>query len=213
MQCSSTKEKIIDSALTLFSENGIESTSVEQIASSVGVKAPALYKHFKSKKDIVDSIFLKIFEHYSSTIEKEQSEIESCLAKLKEHEGSTCGMTEKAAGIVCNVIEEVFVESIQDEFLNKALRLTQIEHFHFERFASLYENEFHDRLMNPSEKLLSLLIEKSILKKEDLEIMTAQFVSPIIILFDICRNNIKKKEYAMDFISRHIKQFFRIYSK
>ena len=71
----STKERIIDSALTLFSENGIESTSVEQIASSVGVKAPALYKHFKSKQEIVDSIFLMIFERYNAKIETEQREI------------------------------------------------------------------------------------------------------------------------------------------
>jgi len=39
-------------ALTLFAENGYDGTSVEQIASIVGIKAPSLYKHFKGKEDI-----------------------------------------------------------------------------------------------------------------------------------------------------------------
>jgi len=42
----STKEKILDAALTLFAKNGYDGTSVEQIANIVGIKAPSLYKPF-----------------------------------------------------------------------------------------------------------------------------------------------------------------------
>ena len=49
----STKEKILDAALSLFAENGYDGTSVEQIAGIVGIKAPSLYKHYKGKEDIV----------------------------------------------------------------------------------------------------------------------------------------------------------------
>ena len=45
----STKERILDAALTLFAENGYDGTSVEQIANIVGIKAPSLYKHYKGK--------------------------------------------------------------------------------------------------------------------------------------------------------------------
>ena len=196
MQNVSTKERIIDSALTLFSENGIESTSVEQIASSVGVKAPALYKHFKSKQEIVDSIFLMIFERYNAKIETEQREIESCLSSFDSY-----------------ALKSVFAASIQDDFLNRASRLSQIERFHFDRFASLYQNEFHDHLMNPSKNLLHKLMERNVLKNEDLEVMTAQFVSPLILLFDSCRSNMTEHNHALDFVTRHVRQFFRIYKK
>ena len=50
----STKEKILETALTLFAKNGYDGTSVEQIAQDVGVKAPSLYKHFKGKDDILN---------------------------------------------------------------------------------------------------------------------------------------------------------------
>ena len=50
----STKEKILDAALTLFAENGYDGTSVEQIANIVGIKAPSLYKRYKGKEDMND---------------------------------------------------------------------------------------------------------------------------------------------------------------
>ena len=58
----STKEKILEAALSLFAENGYDGTSVEQIANIVGIKAPSLYKHFKGKEDILNSLILKAEE-------------------------------------------------------------------------------------------------------------------------------------------------------
>ena len=52
----STKEKILETALTLFAENGYNGTSMEQIAQDVGIKAPSLYKHFKGKEDILNTL-------------------------------------------------------------------------------------------------------------------------------------------------------------
>ena len=47
----STKEKILEDSLTLFSKQDYDGTSVEQIAQAVGIKAPSLYKHFKGKEE------------------------------------------------------------------------------------------------------------------------------------------------------------------
>ena len=47
-----TREKILDEALTLFSEKGFEGTTVRDIASAVGITASSLYKHFESKDAI-----------------------------------------------------------------------------------------------------------------------------------------------------------------
>lgn len=51
-----TKQRILLESLKLFSREGYEAVSVEQIAAALGIKAPSLYKHFKSKRDIFDSI-------------------------------------------------------------------------------------------------------------------------------------------------------------
>ena len=61
MKTETTKQKILTEALKLFSKEGYEAVSVDQIAKAVGIKAPSLYKHFKNKRDIFDSI-LRIME-------------------------------------------------------------------------------------------------------------------------------------------------------
>ena len=55
-----TKEKIVDEALTLFSTKGYKGTSVKSIADAVGIKDSSLYKHFKSKRDIFDTIVIEM---------------------------------------------------------------------------------------------------------------------------------------------------------
>ena len=55
-----TKERILNEAVKLFSQKGYDAVSVADIADAVGIKAPSLYKHYKSKRDIFDSILDKI---------------------------------------------------------------------------------------------------------------------------------------------------------
>ena len=54
---SDTREKIRSVALELFAEQGYEKTSLREIAERLGVTKAALYYHFKSKEDIVASLY------------------------------------------------------------------------------------------------------------------------------------------------------------
>lgn len=58
------KQLILDSAITLFSENGIESTSVQQITDHCGISKGAFYLSFKSK----DELIFSIIEHFLNNI-------------------------------------------------------------------------------------------------------------------------------------------------
>ncbi|KIZ19769.1 TetR/AcrR family transcriptional regulator [Streptomyces natalensis] len=52
-----TRQRIQDVALELFSEQGYEKTSLREIAEKLEVTKAALYYHFKTKEDIVISLF------------------------------------------------------------------------------------------------------------------------------------------------------------
>ena len=56
MKNATTKQRILIEAVKLFAKEGYEAVSVDQIANAVGIKAPSLYKHYKNKRDIFDSI-------------------------------------------------------------------------------------------------------------------------------------------------------------
>ncbi len=51
-----TRDRILDAALEAFSERGFDGATVRQIAAKVGVSDPALYAHFKSKKEIFEAL-------------------------------------------------------------------------------------------------------------------------------------------------------------
>lgn len=53
----STRERIQQTAIALFSEHGYEHTSLREIAEHLGVTKAALYYHFKTKEDIAASFF------------------------------------------------------------------------------------------------------------------------------------------------------------
>lgn len=54
-----TKERILDEALKLFAQSGYMGTSMNDIADRLGVTKAALYKHYKSKQEILDSIVVR----------------------------------------------------------------------------------------------------------------------------------------------------------
>ena len=51
-----TKERILETALELFAQSGYLGTSMSDIASELRITKGALYKHYTSKQEILDSI-------------------------------------------------------------------------------------------------------------------------------------------------------------
>ena len=56
----STKDKIFQSALDLFASQGIQATSTAQISKKAGVASGTLFVHFKSKQELIDTIYISI---------------------------------------------------------------------------------------------------------------------------------------------------------
>jgi len=55
-----TKEEITIEALKLFAVRGYEAVSMREIADELGITKAALYKHFESKHDILQSIVMRM---------------------------------------------------------------------------------------------------------------------------------------------------------
>ncbi|MHC3472959.1 TetR/AcrR family transcriptional regulator [Streptomyces sp. 7R007] len=64
-----TRQRIQDVALELFAEQGYEKTSLREIAERLDVTKAALYYHFKTKEEILVSIFEDLSQPISDLIE------------------------------------------------------------------------------------------------------------------------------------------------
>ena len=58
----STRDRIVAEALDLFAEQGIDGTSLREIAERIGVTKAALYYHFPSKDDLLAAVFEPVVE-------------------------------------------------------------------------------------------------------------------------------------------------------
>jgi AcrR family transcriptional regulator len=58
----STRQRILDAALDLFTEKGFDGTSLREIAQRLGVTKAALYYHFASKDDILMALHMRLHE-------------------------------------------------------------------------------------------------------------------------------------------------------
>ena len=57
METFSTRERIMDTSITLFSDRGYNIVSMRDIAGIVGIKASSIYNHFPSKHSILLSLY------------------------------------------------------------------------------------------------------------------------------------------------------------
>ncbi|MFD4572964.1 TetR/AcrR family transcriptional regulator [Streptomyces sp. NPDC058417] len=64
-----TRQRIQDVALELFAEQGYEKTSLREIAERLEVTKAALYYHFKTKEEIIVSIFADLTRPIGDLIE------------------------------------------------------------------------------------------------------------------------------------------------
>lgn len=64
----STKQKILHTAISLFSQKGYSGVSVRDITGKVGIKESSLYNHFKSKEEILTTIFERFRSEFAKTL-------------------------------------------------------------------------------------------------------------------------------------------------
>src|SRR6476469_6426400 len=64
-----TRQRIQDVALELFAEQGYEKTSLREVAEHLDVTKAALYYHFKTKEEILVSIFEDLTKPIEDLIE------------------------------------------------------------------------------------------------------------------------------------------------
>jgi AcrR family transcriptional regulator len=64
------REEILRSAATLFAERGVRAVSIDDIASALGYTKSSVYYYFRSKGDLLWSIFGYISEHFMGEAEK-----------------------------------------------------------------------------------------------------------------------------------------------
>ena len=126
------KEEILIVALHLFARDGYEAVSVSQIAGELDMTKGALYRHYKSKRDIFDCIVRRMEQQDGEQARENEVPQESIEKTPEEY---------------LNVSLDDFVEYsksmfeywTEDDFASSFRKMLTIEQFRSEEMQKLYQ--------------------------------------------------------------------------
>jgi len=198
-QVESTKQRILAEALTLFSVKGFEPVTVAEIANAVGIKAPSLYKHYKSKQEIFEAIFIEMESRY-------------------EKQAISMDMYEIDQPLVSNIGEQKLLEvgiglfqySLHDDYVCKFRKMLTVERYSNKDLTALYTKRYIDE---PLSHLLPLLAGVGMFSPDNQQIMVLHFYAPIFLLQTLCDCHPERENEAIQMMKQHIRQFYQLYKQ
>ena len=168
-----TKERILNEALRLFSEKGYSDVYVGDIAEAVGIKAPSLYKHYKGKQEIFDSCVEKFYER--------MTQIRNGLL-LPETPSSRVSYESADLNQIIEFAIGLFMFYWKDEVASSFRRMLMIERYRNQDLNKIYEDLFVNGAVQHEETIFSALIGAGIIKEETPHIVALRFYTPIYYL-------------------------------
>ena len=126
------KEEILIVALHLFARDGYEAVSVSQIAGELDMTKGALYRHYKSKRDIFDCIVQRM---------EQQDGEQASEYDMPEEEKEK--MPEQYENVSLDDLVEysksMFEYWTEDDFASSFRKMLTIEQFRSEEMQNLYQ--------------------------------------------------------------------------
>jgi len=193
----STKERILDAALTLFAENGYDGTSVEQIANIVGIKAPSLYKHYKGKEDILNAL------------------IDSAETWYEEMFGSenNIGEVPQSREEFIKVTMERISFTMRDPIIRKTRILLVQEQFRNERISEATTRHQLDGIQRMYAKIIEGMMDEGIVKSDDSDLLAAELTAPVVLQIARSDRQPQCEEECMEYIEKHLRHFCKVYMR
>ncbi len=126
------KEEILIVALHLFARDGYEAVSVSQIAGELDMTKGALYRHYKSKRDIFDCIVQRMEQQDSEQARQNEVPEESIERMPEEYQNVS---VEDFVGYS----KSMFEYWTEDDFASSFRKMLTIEQFRSEEMQNLYQ--------------------------------------------------------------------------
>ena len=126
------KEEILIVALHLFARDGYEAVSVSQIAGELDMTKGALYRHYKSKRDIFECIVQRMEQQDSEQARQNEVPEESIEKVPEEYQNVS---VEDFVGYS----KSMFEYWTEDDFASSFRKMLTIEQFRNEEMQNLYQ--------------------------------------------------------------------------
>lgn len=202
-----TKERIVEEALNLFSVKGYKGTSVKNIADAVGIKDSSLYKHFKNKQEILDTIVETMRQRISEMSDSFGLPSDGNLKKAAETYASY------DENSLVEFSNRIFLFYLKDSLVSKFWRMGNIEQFQNPEVYAVFHKLFLEDSITYQAALFADMSKEKILIDADPQVMAMYFYAPIFFLLSKYANDAENKAGAIEILDKQVREFYRIYKR
>ena len=193
------KEEILIVALHLFARDGYEAVSVSQIAGELDMTKGALYRHYKSKRDIFDCIVQRMEQQDSEQARQNEVPEESIENVPEEYQNVS---VEDFVGYS----KSMFEYWTEDDFASSFRKMLTLEQFRNEEMQNLYPQYL---VSGPAEYVKDLFKNMEIKNPEEEAVKFYANMFFYYSVYDGATDKTKAKcqfEYMLDKIVEEMKQ-------
>ena len=195
MSGSSTREKLLYAALDLFSEKGYEATTVDEIAESIGIKGPNIYKYFKGKEDLYNQLAKLGEDVYKNGMKLDTDPAEYI------HNGDQL----KQFSI------ELVIFTMNNDAIHKFRKLQTIDQFRNRRLSEKATTHQYDTINGLFTPIMANLIKLGKIEPCDPECIALMFTAPISLMIQLYDREPERKNGIMMDVVNHIDFFIKTF--
>ena len=192
-----TKERILASALELFSQNGYAGTNIRELTASLGLVKSSMYKHFGSKEEIWKALLDEMSAYYDERFGS------------PEHLPPVPSSTDELVSMTMRMVDF----TVHDEKVVMIRKLLTIEQFRDDCAKELATKHFLDGLTEMFTKIFEVMMDKELLLRDDPSMLAFAYTAPISTLIHLCDREPEKTDEALAQIESFSRHFIRTYAK
>ena len=190
-----TKERIWETALELFAQNGYLGTSMNDIAGRLGFTKAALYKHYTSKQEILNRIV-----EWMNEMDYERA---------KQFEMPEGNLTEIVAAYQKTPIEKVrayskaqFLHWTEEEFSSRFRKMLTLEQYRDPEMAQLYQKYLATGPVDYMAAIFRGLTDS----EEAAQYLALEFYGPMFLLYSVSDSG-AEQEQVLSLLDAHLDRF------
>ena len=195
IMASDTKERILEAALEMFSQNGYAGTNIRELSASLGLVKSGIYKHYESKEAIWNALLDEMIAYYDERFGS------------PEH---LPPVPDSLEGLVAMTMQMVDF-TIHDENVIKTRKLLTIEQFRDERARDLATKHFLTGLQDMFTPIFAGMMNKGLIRKDDPAMLAFAYTAPISALIHLCDREPEKTDEAIARIEAFSRHFIKTY--
>jgi AcrR family transcriptional regulator len=125
MPAAERRQKLVETAIRVFSEGSYRGTTTSEIAKAAGVSEPILYRHFASKRDLylaaLDHVWSQVRESWEEALARE-SDVLAALASIGRGNFATRDCKYQLSELWVQAMSEATEDPVLRKYLRKHMR-------------------------------------------------------------------------------------------